>query len=210
VPPAFAPENTKPAHTVGYGVAHERSSDGRQKRQKERKMFGRKSLPIGVMVLLLIVALASLGVAYGNWNKTLYIDGTVETGWVDAEMSIYSVWDVEDKDVGTCEAWLGMTNQANDTLFVTVENAYPSYECYVTFDVHNTGTIPLLVHSPVDGSPPEVTVQLQNCYAHESQIHYSEMVYCTLYIHPEQAAEQNATYTFGGTVLVHQWNEEPH
>lgn len=174
-------------------------------------MFGRKSLPIGVMVMLLIVALASLGVAYGNWNKTLFIDGTVETGRVDAEMSIYDWWDVEaeNKDVGTCVPELGYTNQANDTLFIRIENAYPSYECFVVFDVHNTGTIPIKVHKPLLTSPAEVTVNYPDCYVQDTQLEPSQMAYCTLYIHLEQPAEQYATYTFDGTVLVHQWNEEP-
>ena len=36
------------------------------------------------VVVLLFVALASIGVGYGLWSKTLYVDGTVKTGAVDS------------------------------------------------------------------------------------------------------------------------------
>ena len=47
-------------------------------------MFRRKSLPLGVLVMLLVLALASLGVGYGLWSKILTINGTVKTGTVNA------------------------------------------------------------------------------------------------------------------------------
>ncbi len=43
-------------------------------------MRGRKSLSMGVLVVILVVALASLGMGYALWSKTLGISGTVNVG----------------------------------------------------------------------------------------------------------------------------------
>jgi len=75
-----------------------------------KKVFGRKSLPVGVLVMLLVLALATLGLGYGLWSKTLYINGTVGTGKVDA-IFITAFTDDDNKvddadkdpgDIGTC------------------------------------------------------------------------------------------------------------
>ena len=174
-------------------------------------MFGKKSLPIGVMVLVLIVALASLGVVYGHWSKTLFINGVVQTGNVDAELTITSVTDNEDvKDVGDCDAWL--LDEDGDgkmeKLHVEVHDGYPSYECWVVFDVHSIGTIPVHLSQPAFTTPPpaEVTAYFDPCYPDPTQLHQSEMEYCTLYIHVEQEAAQSTTYEFHAEIEAMQFN----
>lgn len=185
-------------------------------------MFRRKSLPLGVLVMLLVLALATLGLGYGLWSKILYINGTVATGNVDAELTLGKFGDTEvEKDVGTCLAELLMIDGATqpNKIRVTVTNAYPSYECWVNFDVHSKGTIPVLVYRPIfDIRPPEkeVTFNMVECYADPTQLHKSEVAYCTLYIHVEQDALQNAgrgelgdppAYAFEGTIEARQFNE---
>jgi hypothetical protein len=51
-------------------------------------MLGRRSLPVGAFFMVLILALAGLGVGYGLWSKLLTIDGTVNTGTVNAIFDI--------------------------------------------------------------------------------------------------------------------------
>jgi len=47
-------------------------------------MFGRKSKRVTILVMLMMLALLTLGVGYTLWSKSLYIDGTVGTGSVDS------------------------------------------------------------------------------------------------------------------------------
>ena len=47
-------------------------------------MLKRKALPVGTLFMILILALAFLGVGYGMWSKLLVINGIVNTGKVDA------------------------------------------------------------------------------------------------------------------------------
>ncbi|MBI5945931.1 MAG: hypothetical protein HY864_16340 [Chloroflexi bacterium] len=170
--------------------------------------MSRKSLPVMSLALILVLVLASAGVAYGMWAETLTINGTVATGNVDAELSIFQVWDVETKPIGTCAAVLSPDLNA---LTVTVGNGYPLYECYVKFDVHNVGSIPIHIHQPVLVNPSStfMTVSYQDCYIQDYQLHTGDLTYCTLKIVILQAAGQSANYTFSGTILAHQYNEEP-
>ena len=40
-------------------------------------------VPMTTTIVLLFIALASVGIGYGLWSKTLFIDGTVNTGQVN-------------------------------------------------------------------------------------------------------------------------------
>ena len=51
----------------------------------------KKALPVGTMFLMLVIALALLGVGYALWSETLTITGTVQTGEVDVEFSQHPV-----------------------------------------------------------------------------------------------------------------------
>lgn len=53
--------------------------------------MSRKSLPVVGLTLVLIVVLATAGVAYGLWSQTLIINGTVYTGTVDATIQAVEV-----------------------------------------------------------------------------------------------------------------------
>ena len=47
----------------------------------------KKSLPIGTMFMVLVIALALLGVGYALWSETLTIPGSVQTGEVDVALT---------------------------------------------------------------------------------------------------------------------------
>jgi hypothetical protein len=172
-------------------------------------MFGKK-LPIGLLVVVLVITLAGLGAGYALWNEWLEIRGTIFTGGVDVELSLVPPEDNEiDKDVGICTAMLGPDNNSLDIL---IENGYPSYECWVTFDVHSVGSIPVHIYQPefTSGWPPDpsaVFIELQNCYPNDRQLHQSERAYCTIYMHVLQDADQGAMYDFLAHVEARQFNE---
>ncbi|HEY5625996.1 MAG TPA: hypothetical protein VIT93_05870 [Dehalococcoidia bacterium] len=158
----------------------------------------------------------------------------------DADSAANDDCEVEGKDIGDCTAQLldGLPNPGPQPLEVTVVRAYPSFHCWVQFNVENTGSIPIRVHQPViqNPNPNAVTVDVlppgnhgpaadndSVCY-HDNTIHPftgaagptdhpqlepGEVAFCLLHIHVEQAADQNAEYSFTASVCTHQWNEEP-
>lgn len=50
-------------------------------------MSARKSVPVGTILMVLVVALATVGVAYGLWTKTLFIQGSVTAGNVNSDFA---------------------------------------------------------------------------------------------------------------------------
>jgi hypothetical protein len=206
--------------------------------------------------MILVLALAMLGVGYGLWSKLLLINGTINTGTVDAVF--YEAFtdddgavdnpdkdagdvgkttpcplfgdsscdpkafgpnpDRYDKDVGECVAVIDELDAQK--LHITVTNGYPSYYCTVWYDIWNNGTIPVKIQSltvvPNNfTNGVEVTVGLSKLSCGQ-QIDPGEKVgdlpptnlaQGDVHIHVEQAAAQEASYTFDAQLLLVQWNE---
>ena len=198
----------------------------------------KKALPVGTMFLVLVIALAAVGVGYALWSETLTIQGTVQTGEVDVEFSQHPVEECVDvAGVGDClpevtddwdksaaadcsVEWLGsegedpsLDNGAN-LLQVSVTGMYPSYHCKVNFDVTSTGNVPVHVWQPEPtGDIPEWVATDFDCYEDGVQLHQGGTTgICTIDIHftNDTAPEENSgPYTFGWTILATQWNEDP-
>lgn len=193
----------------------------------------KKALPVGTMFLILVIALAAVGVGYALWSETLTITGTVQTGEVDVEFSQYPAEECIDiQGVLTCPeppekaaaanctvAWTNTATDPNDNganlLQVTVTGMYPSYHCKVGFDVTSTGNVPVHVWlpKPAGDIPAWVATNFENCYEDGVQLHQNGSTgKCTVDIHftNDQAPPENSgPITFGWTILATQFNEDP-
>lgn len=191
-----------------------------------------RTTKITVLVLLLLFALASIAIGYGLWSKTLTIEGTVNTGDVDAE---WIEWPIsfcndegtnidpfKDKHVGTTT--IAVDPGDSQIIHITVDNGYPSYEssCHVRF--HNNGTIPLKVQgwtiTPINftlatakgADDGELWVEfIDGCGA---QLDPSGVQESSVDIHVEQPALENddpaypaGGYSFTLGLDLVQWNE---
>src|SRR6185369_8993289 len=105
-------------------------------------MFSKKSLPISI-ALILLIALSTLGLAYGAWSDTLNINGNVSTGTFDVRMD-YLYTDYE--QVG-CNPALSADGK---TLTVTITNAYPGFHCGGGVSIKNLGTVPAKINGLVE------------------------------------------------------------
>jgi hypothetical protein len=213
-------------------------------------MAGRKALPITTVLLILALALATVGVGYGLWSKVLTIEGVVYTGEVNAALSIEEIDEgdaalvadngidedneIEDKDIGECFVALidqsppDLDNKGPQLMRIAIENAYPSFSCFVNFNVQNLGTIPIKVDQPIllPYNDEALTVDFltgnvgtEGCYYDEvngsavppvyvhPQLEPDEMTFCTIWVHVEQEAEQGETYFLTTKIVAHQWNE---
>lgn len=168
--------------------------------------------------LVLVLALGTLGVGYALWFEELYIDGTVYTGDVDVEWSLEGMGSDETKEVSIIDAYI-----EENTLYVTIDNAYPCVTYWVLFDIHSIGSIPVhftdfeldLADMPAGatvtiapasggGKYPEGTTPIT-----QAQLHECEEWWGLLELHLDNTAEENSTYTFSATVMAHQYNETP-
>lgn len=98
-------------------------------------MFSKKSLPISI-ALILLIALSTLGLAYGAWTDTLNINGTVKTGTLEVQFT--NLWWSDNN----CTYALDPTNH---TLTISAVNAYPGFWCEGSVEIKNTGTIPVKI-----------------------------------------------------------------
>jgi hypothetical protein len=196
----------------------------------------RRAPPLGLLALALLLTLATIGVVFGLWSKTLVIEGTVQTGrlharWDAAICSEFHNWpwppeglgEVDGKDVGHT-TW-EIDPDDNNVLNIVIDNGYPSYAIDCEVEYINDGTIPFIIRGfdIMAGSP-----NLHNCTLTGttnsktlacdeltvvfvdgvgSQIDPGDMVASSLRIHIEQPAEQNAEYAFKLRICVAQWNE---
>lgn len=120
-----------------------------------------KRLPLGLLAILLIVLLAGIGVAYGLWSETLTIDGTVKTGDVNVGFGRVTITEgvavdgklqipepTEKKDAANCYYEIKDAGTDSETLVITTAGAYPSWHCFVTYEVESTGSVPVHIDKP--------------------------------------------------------------
>jgi len=159
----------------------------------------------------LLIALMVAGISYAMWDKTLFIDGTVMTGEVNAYFTTATSNDLPgtidqgyDKDVGTTE----VTGELTQTLIVTVTNGYPCYSSTIDYTIDNIGTIPVKVQSFIftGDFDPDVTITVTEIVI-GTQIDAGQSVPGQIEIHVEQSAGENAQYTFNVEIYLVQWNE---
>jgi hypothetical protein len=181
------------------------------------------------------------GVSYAMWSKTLILNGTVNTGTLNAEFSAAASSDPTgtldtinttswtynpttgvfnwtgfryDKDVANTTVSITTTSTPGDTLTVIENNTYPSYNASVAFTIDNLGTIPANIYlmlpptitPPPGGSTSDLTVGLGG-FTNGTQVDPGQYVLGWLWIHVEETAVQNATYTVSATFKAVQWNE---
>jgi hypothetical protein len=166
---------------------------------------------LSVLAVLLMVALAVLGLGFARWTETLNIEGTVSTGNLDAQFVSLNCYDDEPvaKDYSDIDCWVDESDPRK--LWITIKNAYPSINYYCEFDLQNTGSIPFHVDSVVvnTGSLPEgATVDVRGIEKSE-QVHPNEYKHGIVHVHLNNTAAENADYTFSITINVGQWNEQP-
>lgn len=194
-----------------------------------------KKMPI-LLIAVMIISLATVGVGYGLWSETLYINGVVNSGEVDASWNTpgngcfeFYPWpqggyfgEVEGKDVGKWNIWVDGTDDR--ILHFQIDNGYPSYavDCSVKYVIQ--GTVPVygrgtyiwprssnLTNCVLTGTIQKTLAcdQLTVIFTDNIgvQFHPGDVGASNLMVHVEQPAAQNSTYQFDVGVCVGQWNE---
>ena len=159
-----------------------------------------------ILALVLTLCLGAMGVGYAVWGEDMYIEGTVETGYVDTEWSLKSCSD-NDGDPGWGEVTATISPDMN-TLNVEIINAYPGYEATINCDMHNVGTVPAEV-GPMDltGVPPELSVELIGDIFTEGIVLYpcNEKLGIVKVLVGD-TVQPSTTYSFSVVVDPHAWS----
>ena len=198
-------------------------------------------------VIATALLLTTVAISFALWADVLKIQLVAYTGNVDVQFGSYSAteyvgfpdgnggWsfveegsDPEAKDVGQCTVTLQEVENEeshnpssagnNDLdLNITITNGYPGYNCTVTFEVKNTGTIPVkLYFFDEDGNrltPLPATFTLDSGVTctlsgeDGAQVHPDKSETYTLSCVVQQSASENTQYMTQIYIQARQWNE---
>jgi len=152
----------------------------------------------------LALAVIVLGVALAMWSETLYVHVTVNTGYVDVSISAQCVeaQEAEGKDVGSCEVEV-----VDNSVTVTIDNAYPGYTVDVYLTVKNDGSIPVKLLSSSISGVDESALSVTLTKPANTQIDPGCTSTYTLHIEVLEDAEQDSSYSFTVTLEFANWNE---
>lgn len=168
-----------------------------------------KTAKIGAIFLIAIMALAGTSAGYAMWKETLFIDGTVNTGNLDAAWSVEECGDSEtpvpEKDFSSISARI-----EGYTLIVTLTDAYPCIDYWVNVNIENTGTLPFHIYwdGIIEAAFPGTVTFTPNPDGLQIHPGPENAWYGTLTIHLNNDAEELTIYTFTTDLVVHQWNEQ--
>ena len=178
-----------------------------------------------VLKIQIEVNTGNVDVEFGEYSVKEYVGFPASGGgWSFVEEGN----DPEAKDVGQCTVTLEDIEDEESTslgtpagnddldLVITITNGYPGYKCEVTFEVKNTGTIPVkLYFFDEDGIrltlPATFTIQDAVTCTLEgkdgAQVHPDESETYTLSCVVEQSASEYSQYSTQIYIQARQWNE---
>ncbi len=172
----------------------------------------KRTLPVGMILVFVLIALVSLGVVYGAWTQTLTIGGTAKTGTFD--VAFLPAWYDDTYGVSEqCKA--AVTNNGHD-LTVTITNAFPGYFCEGGASITNLSSIPakINVYNKVADSMPPAFWQFYQTDAAGAQVASGGYtlaagangggVYWSFAIPATETGHKGETYTFTYTILAEQ------
>lgn len=167
-----------------------------------------------ILSLALVLALAVVGVGYAGWFATLVVNGTVNTGSLEASIVevIDGATDTEDegKDYSSIECYVDQ----DGVLQVTVIGAYPSIWYTNEFLVYNIGTIPLHIYAVNVCNPDpdnyNIDVVIDGMDAGYVQLHPDgPPATGRVTVHLEQSAPELSQLSFSAAIECCNWNETP-
>jgi len=190
---------------------------------EERRVIKKMKTKMTAIFAILMIALMAVGVSYALWSKTIYINGTVNTGTFDAIFTGDYKWSATYVDPASgetlpvpTEKLTGITvdthTQENDpeTLIVVISGLYPCITIHIDYFIKNAGTVPWIVNKvtpDISVFPGTVTVTPSGLVG--TQVDGGESIPADLEVHIDNRALQSTTYTFSVTIEVVQWNEYP-
>jgi hypothetical protein len=118
---------------------------------------------IAIIILIAVLTLGALGTAYAAWAQNLFINGTVSSGTYAVSFKSVAPPTASNDTLAGLSAEMATTTVANDTLSITITNAYPGYTTTIPYVIQNTGTVPLSISlSTVSGKNPPNWLTVDN------------------------------------------------
>ena len=128
---------------------------------------------LGLLLMILVLALGTLGVGYSAWTDTITVAGTVNTGNVELTVKNYSgtwVYKTEPHEIEVISGWVGQVQlpvvgdpypmlvasaiaeaggEDGADVIMTFDNLFPGVVFCADFLVHYTGSVPAIVGADI-------------------------------------------------------------
>lgn len=167
-------------------------------------MSARKTLPIGIIVMILMMALAALGVGYAWWTEQLTATGTIQTGSIDVQMEGISYSTNDPLDAASCSSKISGDGKA---MTISIGNAYPGYVCMIDFSLTNHGSVPAKITDVTLPDPHTAyTVNPSGVLVTRDELDPSSPKPARFKVEINPGANQNASYTFEVGIDIAQGN----
>jgi predicted ribosomally synthesized peptide with SipW-like signal peptide len=167
-------------------------------------MASRSTLPFGIIVMILMMALAVLGVGYAWWSEQLVSTTTIQTGSIQVILDEITIVEDDDLDVGSCSSKISSDGKI---ITVLVGNSYPSYSCRITFKLTNTGSVPArLAGISMPGNNDEYRIEATGALVDRPVLNPSAPREAAFFIQIRPGASQDSSYRFDIRLDVQQGN----
>jgi predicted ribosomally synthesized peptide with SipW-like signal peptide len=167
-------------------------------------MSARKSLPIGIILMILMMALAALGVGYAWWTEQLTTTGTIQTGSIDVKLENVTISEFDPLNVASCDPNISGDGKA---ISVVINNAYPAYTCSINFNLINVGTVPAKitnVNLPVENE--EYGVVSSGALVSKPMLDPGKPEEANFFVRVRPGSAQSANYQFDFSIDIVQGN----
>jgi len=164
-----------------------------------------------VLFVAMLVALGLVGATYAYWSDTLTVSGTVGMGTFDVK---FGTPNVDETEPSGYESVANMECAATDdnTVEITVTNAYPGWSATCTIPVVNNGSIPAKVSvgslQALDGYnlPPSGWVTVSPSDSFDLAVGGSQNLVITVNVPADEDGYQGQTFGFTMTLNAEQFN----
>jgi len=109
---------------------------------------------VAIIILIAVLTLGVLGTAYAAWGQNLFINGTVSSGNYGVSFKSVTPPATTNDTLAGLTAVKATTTVTDDTVTITITNAFPNYTVTIPYVVQNTGTVPLSVTLTTVTAPP--------------------------------------------------------
>lgn len=167
-------------------------------------MPARKSLPIGIILMILMMALAALGVGYAWWTEQLTVTGTIQTGSINVKLENITISEFDPLDVASCDPNISGDGKS---ISVVINNAYPEYTCIINFNLINVGNVPAkITNVNLPGDNEEYGVVPSGALVSKPMLVPGKPVEANFFVRVRPGAAQNANYQFDFSIDIAQGN----
>jgi hypothetical protein len=176
-----------------------------------------KANKIGALFLVSVLALTAVGTSYAMWSEIITIDGSINVGSLDFEWSVEDTYDSESPEKDDASSITATTSE--NTMTVTITNAYPCITYSLEFDIHCVGNVPVhfddfyfvedYARQWVQDGIISIQPYQSSGFITETQLHQCNEWNGLLTFHFDNDDEfdQGETYTFTVTLFGYQYNE---